>query len=263
MRPAAARLVLLAACALALTACEEAQAATVTARLKPLPGHRERGNLRLLAGPQSSSVIGGLMALTVDPSDPSGNAYKLRLSSSGCGTSKPKLFGGNLAGGADFGARPGVIIWDDPYQLDFKQLDASRSVVLTADGTPAACGPLGRGQAAVARLKPVGGSGVDAVAVMRSKSNQHVTVDSTIRCRVQQRCEGLMEEEGIYYFARAPCSKRRPAGAAKFTLGPDIATRIRDAIDLHTTIARPKPRSARTVRIAQGDTEVACGALGP
>jgi hypothetical protein len=147
-------------------------------------------------------------------------------------------------------------VWGDTGVVNMRRLRAARSVVLSGPDGAIACGALRRGPPApaVARLRPLGGSGVDGLAVMRGRA-----FEASVRCRTGQRCTQLMEEEGIFYYARSPCPQAEEAGSnPMFALGPNTATQFGKAIDVHTVFERP---TATTLRLQVNGADVACGPI--
>jgi hypothetical protein len=85
-----------------------------------------------------------------------------------------------------------------------------------------------------------------------------------VRCDTAAQCQGLMEEEGIFYYARAPCGKPAARQALPVTLGPATASQTGNGIHVHavqgtSTSAAREVRRARTLRLSVGGNDVACG----
>jgi hypothetical protein len=220
-----------------------------------------------------------LIGIAVDPSDPSGNTYRLSLSKRYCDDvtadpSSPGGIGASIEVPDDLGERD---VWDDSdiVQVHPSTVLGARSLVLLKGETPLACGDVtkfspnggrrsGPPISSATQLKLVKGSGLTGL-VSAIEKPRRVTVDGIVTCRAEARCSQLMEEEGIFYFARARCGEPARKGPA-FTLGPEIANLSGNVIDLATPLAttRRKPkhavtRTSRSLRLMLAGKDVACG----
>jgi hypothetical protein len=148
-----------------------------------------------------------------------------------------------------------------------KSVRKARSLLLLEGADVAACGLLastyGRGSHALAALDPTGGSGVSAIGVTR-EAKRRLRVKGAITCDLLDTCRRLMEDEGIFHFARQPCGQPVAVGRYSVTLGPDVASQRGSVIEFQdvmvSSLKRPATKQTLSWRVTLGGEELACGA---
>jgi hypothetical protein len=142
--------------------------------------------------------------------------------------------------------------------------DRARAVVLfrreNGRAVAVACGRLARSGGGVTRLSGANHTALAALGRSRNGLRLRVAVD----CARRGDCRRLMEEEGIFYFARQPCGKSADAGDERFTVTPRASSQTGDGQLLGNLVfsAPRAPAGARSLRLELDGEQLACGALG-
>src|SRR4051812_18061874 len=187
----------------------------LVALLLPFAGHVETGAVR--------ATTTSISAVVRSPQ--AGQTYRFALSrrishSIKVDASSPLLIVGRSSA---IHAEKNQDIEVENDEAHFKDASSARSMLLLAGKHRlVSCGAARTGPSgAIANLA---GDGVNVVAALRGrKLHARITCDKASTCR-------LMEEEGIFYFAREPCSKPAATGTYQTKIGPDIKRRRGDVM---------------------------------
>jgi hypothetical protein len=189
--------------------------------------------------------------------------YSWGVTQTGICKSSPKLLGARFGG---FRAKSQDVAVEND-ETHWVGHDRARSIVLLKrEGdrhVPVACGALKRGRGGVAHA--TGDVSLLAAAASRER---RTSVRAFIECATARQCRRLMEEEGIFYFARQPCGtpatgKLAMARAGTITdLDQDLnSVRSGNTIVLQDVLVSSL-KGLRSARVALNGRQLACGALG-
>ena len=220
--------------------------AVLIALLLPFAGHAESGAVRATTTSISAVIR----------SAQQGQTYRFALSRRSCRSlrldpdSPLSIVGRSSAIHAE--KNQDIEVEND--ETHFAGAPSARSTLLLGrKRSVRACGPgVGARHGVVASLDATAGSGVTAVAAASNRMRARVA------CSSAKVCRGLMEEEGIFYYVRQPCGKPAAVPSDGARIEPPRATRRGNVIELEDVLIS-NVRAARSLRIAVGDDELACG----